>query len=118
MFEIIMKILHPMTLITREEHYDDKTSLQECLRYLFTRVVSMAGVSALPAPHSPITTPLVEAMHFRRGFHYIAVQVSTAFLRPWPALEDQTVQEMEMQIPIPSQEDGSPDWSIVSRACT
>ena len=27
-----------------------------------------------------------------------------------------TVQEMEMQIPIPSLEDGSPDWSIVSRA--
>ena len=33
-----MKILHPMTLITREEHYDEKTSLQECLRYLFTKV--------------------------------------------------------------------------------
>ena len=93
-----MKILQPMTLITRDEHYDDKTSLQECLRYLFTKTVSMAGVSALPAPDTPLTTSLVEAQHFRRGFHYIAVQ------------------EMEMQIPIPSLEDGSPDWTIVSKA--
>ena len=71
-----MKILHPMTLITREEHYDNKTSL----RYLFTRVVSMAGVSALPSPHSPITTPLVEAMHFRRGFHYTRVGKVTSWI--------------------------------------
>ena len=41
-----MKILHPLTLITREEHYDDKTSLQECIRYLFTKAVSiLIGVS-------------------------------------------------------------------------
>ena len=46
LFEIIMKILHPLTLITREEHYDDKTSLQECIRYLFTKAVSsLVGVS-------------------------------------------------------------------------
>eukprot|EP00092_Neocalanus_flemingeri_P004988 GFUD01005364.1.p1 GENE.GFUD01005364.1~~GFUD01005364.1.p1 ORF type:complete len:633 (+),score=187.91 GFUD01005364.1:112-1899(+) len=98
MFEIIMKILHPMTLITRDEHYDDKTSLQECLRYLFTKVVSMAGIDALPAPEEPLTTSLVEALHFRRGFHYIAVQ------------------EMEMEIPIPSLENGDPDWRIVCQA--
>merc|ERR1719167_1982031 len=98
LFEIIMKILHPLTLITREEHYDNKTSLEECIRYLFTKAVSMAGVNALPEPDEHITASLVEALHFRRGFHYIAVQ------------------EMEMQIPIPSLEDGSPDWSIVSRA--
>ena len=35
----------------------------------------MAGVNALPEPDEPITTSLVEALHFRRGFHYIAVQV-------------------------------------------
>ena len=34
-----MKILHPLTLITREEHYDNKTSLEECIRYLFTKAV-------------------------------------------------------------------------------
>ena len=39
LFEIIMKILQPLMLITREEHYDDKTSLQECLRYLITKTV-------------------------------------------------------------------------------
>ncbi len=44
----------------------------------------MAGVSALPAPDCHQTTSLVEALHFRRGFHYIAVR------------------EMEMEIPIPS----------------
>ena len=84
MFEVIMKILQPMTLLTKEEYYDDKTTLRECLRYLFTKVVSMAGVGALPAPDVHSTTSLVEALHFRRGFHYIAVR------------------EMEMEIPIPS----------------
>ena len=44
----------------------------------------MAGVAALPAPDIHSTTSLVEALHFRRGFHYIAVR------------------EMEMEIPIPS----------------
>ena len=44
----------------------------------------MAGVDALPCPEEPLTTSLVEALHFRRGFHYIAVR------------------EMEMEIPVPS----------------
>ena len=44
------------------------------MRYLFTKVVSMAGVAALPAPDTHSTTSLVEALHFRRGFHYIAVR--------------------------------------------
>ena len=38
MFEIIMKILQPMTMLTKEGYYDDKTNLRECLRYLFTKV--------------------------------------------------------------------------------
>lgn len=42
-FEIIMKILQPMTLLTKEEYYDDKTTLRECLRYLFTKVSSVLG---------------------------------------------------------------------------
>ena len=81
----------------------------------------MAGVGALPAPEYHLTTSLVEALHFRRGFHYIAVR------------------EMEMEIPIPSLPsniffncnnehtysemtnlflltDGEADWNIVSRA--
>ena len=75
----------------------------------------MAGVDALPAPDTHYTTSLVEALHFRRGFHYIAVR------------------EMEMEIPIPSLPsnhlnkilrlkwlittlDGEADWNIVSKA--
>ena len=42
------------------------------------------GHNVLPQPKTAITTPLVEALHFRTGFHYIMVR------------------EMEMQIPIPS----------------
>ena len=38
MFEVIMKILQPMTLLTKEEYYDEKTNLRECLRHLFTKV--------------------------------------------------------------------------------
>ena len=44
----------------------------------------MTGHNVLPQPETAITTPLVEALHFRTGFHYIMVR------------------EMEMQIPIPS----------------
>ena len=98
MFELIMKLLQPLTLITKEQHYDDHTTIQEVLRYLFTKVVSLAGVAALPAPGTPLTTSLAEALHFRRGFHYIAVR------------------EMEMEIPVPSLPSGEADWSIVSRA--
>ena len=47
-------------------------------------MISMAGINALPEPQQPITTSLVEALHFRTGFHYIMVR------------------EMEMEIPIPS----------------
>ena len=27
-------------MMTRDEHYDDKTSMEECLKYLFSKVVS------------------------------------------------------------------------------
>jgi len=91
-------VLQPLTLMTREEHYDDEGSLKECLKYIFSKTVSMTGHNALPEPAEPATTSLVEALHFRRGFHYIAVR------------------EMEMEIPVPSLEDGSADWSIVSKA--
>ena len=38
MFEVIMKILQPMTLLTKEEYYDEKANLRECLRHLITQV--------------------------------------------------------------------------------
>ena len=71
-------------MVTRDEHYDDDISLKEIVRHIFTKIVSFTGHNALPQPDEPITTKLVEALHFRTGFHYIMVR------------------EMEMQIPIPS----------------
>ena len=38
MFEVIMKILQPLTLLTKEEYYDEKANLRECLRHLITQV--------------------------------------------------------------------------------
>ena len=98
MFDITTLILQPLVLVTREEHYDDDISLREIVRHIFTKITSMVGHDLLPQPDSPITTKLVEALHFRTGFHYIMVR------------------EMEAQIPIPSNEDGSPDFGIVSKA--
>ena len=48
------------------------------------QIITLTGYNVLPQPDEPITTSLVEALHFRTGFHYIMVR------------------EMEMQIPIPS----------------
>ena len=48
------------------------------------QIITLTGFNVLPQPDKPITTLLVEALHFRTGFHYIMVR------------------EMEMQIPIPS----------------
>ena len=71
-------------MVTRDEHYDDDITLKEIVRHIFTKIVSFTGHNVLPKPDEPITTKLVEALHFRTGFHYIMVR------------------EMEMQIPIPS----------------
>ena len=72
LFELVMKILKPLTLLPSL----DEDNEAGWLRYLFTKAVSMAALSALPAPENPITTPLIEALHFRRGFHYIIVRVN------------------------------------------
>ena len=72
LFELVMKILKPLTLLPSL----DDGSKPGWLRYLFTKAVSLAALNALPAPENPITTPLIEALHFRRGFHYIIVRVN------------------------------------------
>lgn len=46
--------------------------------------MSKTAHDALPQPVEPITTPLVEALHYIRGAHYLMIR------------------QMEMQIPIPS----------------
>lgn len=98
LFELAMKILKPLTLLPSLDDDIDSGSQPGWLRYFFTKAISLAALTALPAPENPITTTLVEALHFRRGFHYIVVR------------------DMEMEIPVPSLPDGSPDWSILPRA--
>ena len=34
----LLKILHPLTLMTRAQHYDEKSSLEECIKYIFSKV--------------------------------------------------------------------------------
>merc|ERR550519_1349561 len=45
----------------------------------------------------PLTTTIMEAMHFRRGLHYLSVKAA------------------ELIVPIPELEDGSPDWRVVQQ---
>ena len=52
----------------------------------------------MPEGDKPYTTSLVEALHFKQGFHYISVR------------------EMEIEIPIPDDGEGNPDYSIIQRA--
>ena len=61
-------------------------------------MVAAAGISAMPEGDKPYTTSLVEALHFKQGFHYISVR------------------EMEIEIPIPDDGEGNPDYSIIQRA--
>ena len=84
LFDVTTLILQPLVLVSREEHYDDDYTLGEIIRHIFTKITTMFGHYVLPEPETAITTPLVEALHFRTGFHYILVR------------------EMELQIPIPS----------------
>ena len=78
LFELIMKILKPLTLLTSTDE-----NQPGWLRYFFTKAISLAALTALPAPENPITTTLVEALHFRRGFHYIGVRVKKSrILKP------------------------------------
>ena len=62
--------------------------------------MSKLGVSALPCPGYPITTPLVEALHFAVGFHYIRIH------------------DMEINIPIPSLPGSllcDSSWAVIGR---
>ena len=68
--------MKPLTLLPPSLDEDiDNGSQPGWLRYFFTKAVSLAALTALPNPENPITTTLVEALHFRRGFHYIVVRV-------------------------------------------
>jgi hypothetical protein len=63
--------------------------------------LGFAAMSQLPdiAPTDPpIVTPLIDALHFRRG------------------IQNMRVWDMELEIPIPPNADGKPDWSVCQRA--
>ena len=83
-FDLTTKVLQPLVMVTRDEHYDDDITLKEIVRHIFTKITSFFGHYASPHYEEAITTTLAEALHFRTGFHYILVRA------------------MEMQIPIPS----------------
>jgi hypothetical protein len=62
-----------------------------------------AGAAMLIMPNikegdKPIVTPVIDALHFRRG------------------IQNMRVRDMEFEIPIPAKADGSPDWSICQKA--
>ena len=77
MFELVMKILKPLTLLPSLDEDIDKGNEAGWLRYLFTKAMSVASLNALPAPEKPVTTPVSEAIHFQRGLHYLIVQVNS-----------------------------------------
>jgi len=65
------------------------------LKWIFGYSVGAASSLAMKDFDSPVTTTAMEAMHFQRGLHQL------------------TCRAMEMIVPIPALEDGTPDWNIV-----
>ena len=43
LFEVMSSIVEPLVTVSRDEHYDDHTSLKEALRYIYSKV-SMSNV--------------------------------------------------------------------------
>ena len=60
----------------------------------------------------PLTTTAMEAMHFRRGLHYLRyTTTSTTGILSFLF----SVKAAELIVPIPELEDGSPDWRVVQQ---
>lgn len=62
-----------------------------------TNFISDTAMDLLP-DNKEIITPLIDALHFKRG------------------IQNMLVQDMEFEIPIPALENGKPDWSICQKA--
>ncbi|MGF6886873.1 hypothetical protein ABIA39_005362 [Nocardia sp. GAS34] len=60
--------------------------------------VTAVGLLHCGPDDPPVATPLIDAIHFRRG------------VRNWRVLD------MEVEIPIPAAADGKPDWTVPARA--
>ena len=84
LFELVMRILKPLTLLPSLDEDIANESQPGWLRYLFTKAVSLAALSALPAPENPITTPLIEALHFVRDVHYMIIRVKCTSIHIFP----------------------------------
>jgi len=67
------------------------------LRWIFGWMVGATSGLAMDNFEEPLTTTVMEAMHFRRGLHYLSVKAA------------------ELIVPIPELEDGSPDWRVVQQ---
>lgn len=63
-----------------------------------TKILSDSAMNALPELKSVQLVPLIDALHFRRG------------------INNMKVLDMELQIPIPDNGKGQPDWTIARRA--
>jgi hypothetical protein len=66
--------------------------------WLQTKMMTFGAMFTLPDEKEPQITPVIEALHFRRGIHNMRVV------------------DMELEIEIPSDEAGKPDWMICRRA--
>ncbi|MDP9106078.1 MAG: hypothetical protein M3N49_09100 [Candidatus Eremiobacteraeota bacterium] len=66
----------------------------------FLGVTAMSRMPNIGANDPPITAPLIDALHFRRG------------------IQNMRVLEMELEIPIPPRADDptKPDWTVCQRA--
>jgi hypothetical protein len=71
---------------------------EDFLYWLYGWMTGVASNSAMIDLPDPVTTSTTEALHFQRGLHTLIEKA------------------MEMNIPIPDDGNGKPDWTIVQRA--
>ena len=71
---------------------------EDFLYWLYGWMTGVASNLAMPDLPEPVTTSTTEALHFQRGLHTLVEKA------------------MEMNIPIPDDGSGNPDWTIVQKA--
>jgi hypothetical protein len=71
---------------------------EDFLYWLYGWMTGVASTLAMVDLPEPVTTTLTETLHFQRGLHTLVEKA------------------MELNIPIPDDGNGNPDWTIVQRA--
>ena len=71
---------------------------EDFLYWLYGWMTAVASTSAMIDLPEPVTTTLTEALHFQRGLHTLIEKA------------------MEINIPIPDDGNGKPDWTIVQKS--